>query len=177
MEKPAQPRSVAKGREVFTAAACIACHRYANEGGEIGPDLNAVAYKLGAREMAESMIEPSKVIADQFQNTIVELANGETRTGRILKKSKDRIVISLNPLPATTKKSEERYPQHEGVASFAHARGTPQQLYRRRHSRSARLPRLWWVVNRLFPAACARLSVLHGWENGYSPGMTNDPSW
>jgi putative heme-binding domain-containing protein len=94
----APPRSIEGGREVFTAAGCIACHRYANEGGAIGPDLNAVAYKLGARDMVESMIEPSKVIADQFQNTIIELTNGETRTGRILKKSKDKIAISINPL-------------------------------------------------------------------------------
>jgi putative heme-binding domain-containing protein len=94
----APPRSLERGREVFTAAGCIACHRYANEGGAIGPDLNAVAYKLGARDMVESMIEPSKVIADQFQNTIVELTNGETRTGRILKKGKDKIAISINPL-------------------------------------------------------------------------------
>jgi len=91
------PRSLERGREVFTAAGCIACHRYANEGGAIGPDLNAVAYKLGARDMVESMIEPSKVIADQFQNTIVELTNGETRVGRIVKKSKEKIAISIDP--------------------------------------------------------------------------------
>ena len=99
----AQPRSAERGREVFTAASCIACHRYANEGGEFGPDLTAVAYKLGAREMLESLIEPSKVIADQFQNTIVELTNGETRIGRILKKgrgatSKGGVILSTNPL-------------------------------------------------------------------------------
>ena len=87
-----------RGREVFTAAGCIACHRYANEGGAVGPDLTAVAYRLGAHEMAESLIEPSKVISDQFQNTVVELTNGEFRTGRILKKGKDKIVISINPL-------------------------------------------------------------------------------
>ena len=84
--------------EIFAAAGCIACHRYANEGGAVGPDLNAVAYKLGAREMAESIVEPSKVIEDQFQNTIVELTDGGTRTGRILKRGKDKIVISCNPL-------------------------------------------------------------------------------
>jgi len=97
VEKLAPPRSLESGREVFTAAGCIACHRYANEGGAVGPDLNAVAYKLGARDMVESIIEPSKVIADQFQNTIVELTNGETRVGRIVKKSKEKIAISINP--------------------------------------------------------------------------------
>ena len=91
MQALAQPRSVERGREVFTAASCIACHRFANEGGDIGPDLTAVAYKLGAREMLESLIEPSKVIADQYQNTIVELTNGELRIGRILKKGKGGI--------------------------------------------------------------------------------------
>jgi putative heme-binding domain-containing protein len=94
----AQPRSIESGREVFTAAACIACHRYANEGGAIGPDLTTVAYKLGAREILESLIDPSKVISDQFQNTIVELTNGETRTGRIIERGKDSIAISINPM-------------------------------------------------------------------------------
>jgi putative heme-binding domain-containing protein len=98
MSRLTEPRPAERGREVFTAAGCVACHRYANEGGAIGPDLNAVAYKLGAREMAESIVEPSKVIADQFQNTIVELTNGETRLGRVLKRSKDKVVLSINPL-------------------------------------------------------------------------------
>jgi putative heme-binding domain-containing protein len=97
VERLAPPRSLERGREVFTAAGCIACHRYANEGGAVGPDLNAVAYKLGAHDIVESIIEPSKVIADQFQNTVVELTNGDTRTGRILKKGKEKIAISINP--------------------------------------------------------------------------------
>lgn len=99
----AQPRAAERGREVFTAAGCIACHRYANEGGEFGPDLTAVAYKLGGREVLESLIEPSKVIADQYQNSIVELTNGEIRIGRILKKGqgakeKGKVILAVNPL-------------------------------------------------------------------------------
>ena len=76
----------------------MACHRYANEGGAIGPDLTAVAYKLGDQEMLESLIEPSKVVSDQFQNTIVELTSGQTRVGRILERGRDKIVLSVNPL-------------------------------------------------------------------------------
>lgn len=91
------PRSAERGREVFAAASCVACHRYANEGGAIGPDLSAVAYRLGAREMAESLAEPSKVISDQFQTTIVELTDGETRTGRIIERGGDKLVLSENP--------------------------------------------------------------------------------
>ncbi len=91
-------RPLERGREAFAAATCVACHRFANEGGAIGPDLTSVAYRLGTREMLESLIEPSKVISDQFQNTIVELTSGQTRVGRIVERGKDRIVLSLNPL-------------------------------------------------------------------------------
>ena len=98
VEKLTRPRSAERGREAFAAATCVACHRYANEGGAIGPDLTAVAYKLGAREMLESLIEPSKVVSDQFQNTIVELTSGQTRVGRIVERGKDKIVISTDPL-------------------------------------------------------------------------------
>jgi putative heme-binding domain-containing protein len=93
-----RPRSAERGREAFAAATCIACHRYANEGGAIGPDLTAVAYKLGDREMLESLIEPSEVISDQFQNTIVELKSGQTLVGRIVERGKDKIVLSTDPL-------------------------------------------------------------------------------
>jgi putative heme-binding domain-containing protein len=98
VEKLARPRSAERGREVFAAANCVACHRYANEGGATGPDLTAVSYKLGAREMLESLIEPSKVVSDQFQNTIVELASGLTRVGRIVERGKEKIVIATDPL-------------------------------------------------------------------------------
>jgi putative heme-binding domain-containing protein len=98
VEKLTRSRSAERGREAFATATCIACHHYANEGGAIGPDLTAVAYKLGAREMLESLIEPSKAISDQFQNTIVELKSGQTRVGRIVERGKDRIVLSTDPL-------------------------------------------------------------------------------
>jgi putative heme-binding domain-containing protein len=92
-----RPRPVERGREAFAAAGCITCHRYANEGGAAGPDLTAVAYKLGDREMLESLIEPSKVVSDQFQNTIVELTSGQARVGRIVERGRDTIILSVNP--------------------------------------------------------------------------------
>ena len=95
--RPLAPVPAERGREALAVASCLACHRYANEGGP-GPDLTAVAYKLGDREMLESLIEPSKVLSDQFQNTIVALTSGQTRIGRILERGKDKIVLSVNPL-------------------------------------------------------------------------------
>jgi putative heme-binding domain-containing protein len=75
----------------------------ANEGGNVGPDLTAVACKLGPRELLESLIKPLKVIADPYQNTIIELANGEALVGRIIEKgkgakSKGSVILAANPL-------------------------------------------------------------------------------
>ena len=143
IEKLTRPRSAERGREAFAAASCVACHRYANEGGAIGPDLTAVAYKLGDREMLESLIEPSKVLSDQFQNTIVELTNGQTRVGRILERGKEKVVLSINPLAGDREEISKADRDDAALARLADAFGPAQHPDLGRDPRSVRLPRLW----------------------------------
>jgi hypothetical protein len=44
------------------------------------------------------MIEPSKVISEQYQNMRVRLKNGDVIDGRILEENGERLVIQPNPL-------------------------------------------------------------------------------
>ena len=144
VEKLARPRSAERGREAFAAANCVACHRYANEGGAIGPDLTAVAYKLGAREMLESLIEPSKVVSDQFQNTIVELASGLTarRPHRRAWKREDRHFH--RPLGGQPRGNLEIADRDDAtLAHFADACRPAQHTHLGRDPRPARVSRLW----------------------------------
>ncbi|HMC26320.1 MAG TPA: c-type cytochrome, partial [Verrucomicrobiae bacterium] len=98
MDQVSQGRSFARGKEAYEAAQCLACHRFGNEGGAIGPDLTAVASRFSRADILSSIIEPSKVISDQYQNIIVRLKDGDAVTGRLLEERPDKLVLLIEPL-------------------------------------------------------------------------------
>jgi putative heme-binding domain-containing protein len=46
----------------------------------------------------ESILEPSKVVSEQFRNVIVTTNTGKTVVGRLLEENAGRLVIQPNPL-------------------------------------------------------------------------------
>jgi putative heme-binding domain-containing protein len=76
-------RDFDRGRQLYGAVACAACHRFANEGGSVGPDLTGVVGRFGLKDLLEAVVEPSKVISDQYQAINIHLKNGEIITGRV----------------------------------------------------------------------------------------------
>ncbi|MFN9040866.1 MAG: c-type cytochrome, partial [Planctomyces sp.] len=60
-------RSFDNGRKMFQVTACYKCHRFAGDGGVVGPELTAVSRRYNARTLLESIIEPSKVVSDQYE--------------------------------------------------------------------------------------------------------------
>lgn len=76
-------RDFTRGRELYIAAACQACHRVGNDGGGVGPDLTGAANRYTLRDLLENIIEPSKVISNQYESTILELKSGHTIVGRV----------------------------------------------------------------------------------------------
>ena len=94
-------RSFASGAAAFTLAQCAQCHRFGNEGGAVGPDLTAVASRFGPRDILESILEPSKVISEQFQNMNFMLKNGDVVTGRIVEENDQKAVVMTDPLAKT----------------------------------------------------------------------------
>ncbi len=91
-------RNFEKGKEAFAAAQCIKCHRLGETGGSIGPDLTAVGSRFGPREILESIVEPSKVLSDQYQNEVFRTGSGKTVTGRVVDYTKDSIAVQPDPL-------------------------------------------------------------------------------
>jgi len=88
------------GRAMFGAANCFACHRFANEGGSFGPDLSGLAGRFSVRDLLESVVDPSKVISDQYQAVIIRTTDGRIVTGRIINLSGDGMTVNtdmLNP--------------------------------------------------------------------------------
>jgi putative heme-binding domain-containing protein len=105
LSQAAHGRNYNQGKEVYEATQCILCHKFGNEGGATGPDLTAISSRFKSRDILESIIEPSKVISEQFQNTIVQTDDGDIVDGRIVEENADRVVIQPNPLKPDEKKT------------------------------------------------------------------------
>jgi putative heme-binding domain-containing protein len=95
-------RNFSRGKQLFTEAQCIACHRYGDQGGAIGPDLTAVATRFKRQDILESITEPSKVVSEQYMNTAIQTADGRVFVGRIVNETADKIVLRPDPLETAT---------------------------------------------------------------------------
>ncbi len=105
VEKGLRGRSFERGRELFGAVGCFKCHSFAGEGGTTGPDLTRVASRFNARDLLESIIEPSKAISDQYAAVILKLDDGETVYGRIVDLAGDRLVINTDAADPDARRS------------------------------------------------------------------------
>jgi putative heme-binding domain-containing protein len=94
-------RSFAKGKEAYTAAQCILCHRFGKTGGAVGPELAAVSSRLTSRDILESILLPSKVVSELYQNTILTLKDGDDVTGRIIEETDQKLIVVTDPIKST----------------------------------------------------------------------------
>ncbi len=95
-------RNFARGKQMFTTALCIACHRYGDQGGAIGPDLTAVAARFKRQDILESITEPSKVVSEQYMDTAITTDDGRVLVGRIVDETADKVVLRPKPLEPET---------------------------------------------------------------------------
>ena len=93
-----QGRNFERGRELFAAAACFKCHRFDGQGGIIGPDLTGVGKRFNSRYLLESLIEPSKVVSDQYQASVFVTASGQTIVGKVANLNGDKLMVITNML-------------------------------------------------------------------------------
>ncbi len=85
--------TVARGEQLFTQAACVACHTV-NPGDPLkGPFLGNIARLYGRRELAESILEPNKTIAQGFATNQFTLKNGTSMAGFVARESADVVSI------------------------------------------------------------------------------------
>jgi putative heme-binding domain-containing protein len=90
-------RDFARGKAMFTAAACVACHKLNNEGGGVGPDLSGAGNRYSIRDLLENIIDPSAVISDQFGTEQIERADGDPIVGRVVGEEDGELLIMANP--------------------------------------------------------------------------------
>ena len=101
LDRASNGRDFERGRQAFTDTQCYACHRLGKAGGAVGPELTAVASKYGRRDLLESLLEPSKVISEQYQGVNVLLDDAEVVTGRLMRESDTELVIEIDPIQRT----------------------------------------------------------------------------
>jgi uncharacterized repeat protein (TIGR03806 family) len=101
MDELSAGRSLTAGRAAFRETGCAQCHRFEGEGGSVGPDLAGVAKRLAPRELLESILIPSKVIAEPYVTFAVETAEGKVVSGRI--EREDGGLLIVRPIDANEK--------------------------------------------------------------------------
>jgi putative heme-binding domain-containing protein len=86
-------RSFESGQAAFKQAGCGQCHRFVGEGGSVGPDLAGVGKRLALHDLLESIVLPSKVIAEGFAASEIETKSGEITNGRIVREDDQGVVV------------------------------------------------------------------------------------
>jgi putative heme-binding domain-containing protein len=90
-------RDYKNGERAFGAARCVVCHRFVGQGGATGPDLTQAAGRFQLKDLVEAIVEPSKVISDQYRATQIVTDGGQVIVGRLLSETDSQVTILVDP--------------------------------------------------------------------------------
>ena len=86
----------ARGRRLFAdsdGVNCVACHRVAGEGSDLGPELSAVGAQFDRRALAEAILYPSKTVREGYQQIVIGMADGEEWSGLVKGETADTLTL------------------------------------------------------------------------------------
>jgi putative membrane-bound dehydrogenase-like protein len=94
----ARKGDAAKGKALLAASLkndlqCLKCHTIRGLGGNVGPDLSMIGKKASRENLFESILYPSKAIADQYFSWKIETLKGESVTGLIVEDTADHVIL------------------------------------------------------------------------------------
>lgn len=107
-ESGLEGRDKKKGEDMYRASLCAACHRFGSLGGAQGPDLSNLAGRFTVRDIAEAIIEPSKVISDQYGFHAITTNDGKMIVGKILEEKDEILILANNPFDYAQKVEVKR---------------------------------------------------------------------
>ncbi len=87
---------VDRGAKLFRgegAARCGDCHKVHGSGQDVGPDLTEISKKYSARELLESIVDPSKKIEPAYVSYVLITTGGTVVTGLLLERNDKRVVL------------------------------------------------------------------------------------
>ena len=92
----AQQRDLERGRTMYAAALCQACHRFKEEGGTIGPDLSTIGTRMSRGEILEAIDSPSDAVSDQYAAQLITLTDGSMVVGRVVAEENGEVQLNQN---------------------------------------------------------------------------------
>jgi putative heme-binding domain-containing protein len=90
-------RDIENGKRMYQASLCAACHRFGSEGGAAGPDLTALGGRFTARDIAEAILDPSKVVSDQYAFDLITRIDGSQVTGKLIDEKDEHWIVATSP--------------------------------------------------------------------------------
>lgn len=90
-------RNFAQGEAMYRSTMCATCHRFNGEGGSIGPDLTGSGNRYTLRDLMENIIDPSRVISDQYDSHEIRKKDGSQILGRIVVEENGKVFVMTNP--------------------------------------------------------------------------------
>ncbi len=72
---------------------CLKCHTIRGTGGQIGPDLSVIGKKASKENLFESILNPSKAIADQYLVWQIETRKGLSLTGLVVEETPASVTL------------------------------------------------------------------------------------
>jgi uncharacterized repeat protein (TIGR03806 family) len=94
-------RSLEAGQTAFRTTGCVQCHKFGGDGGSVGPDLTGIEKRLAAPKLLESILQPSKDIADEYASYAIETNDGRVVAGRIERETDEIVVVRPNSAAET----------------------------------------------------------------------------
>jgi len=87
-----------RGQQLLSAsrnneAQCLKCHTIRGMGGHVGPDLSMIGLKASRENLLESILNPSKAIADQFVQYTIETKNGQVISGILVGQGNGNVTL------------------------------------------------------------------------------------
>ena len=93
-----EDRSFDRGKELFQAASCAACHTVKDEQNRFAPDLTQLDPKRKPEEILRSMVEPSHEINEKYQMSQFVLDTGKSAVGLVVEETDTEVTLMADPL-------------------------------------------------------------------------------
>jgi putative heme-binding domain-containing protein len=74
-------------------AACLKCHTINKVGGAVGPELSVIGSKASRENLLESILYPSRAIADQYLQWVVETKDGQVIHGILIEETPEHLLL------------------------------------------------------------------------------------
>jgi putative heme-binding domain-containing protein len=111
-------RNFEQGKAMFNSTLCINCHHFNGEGGNSGPDLTGAGNRYTIRDLLENIVDPSKVISDQYPTEQIQTKDGGLVVGRVIVEENGKLFVmtsalapdALTPVDESAVKSRAPYP-------------------------------------------------------------------